>query len=245
MAQPVFTKAVTPRERLEVEAMKTLAAAELARGLGSFAVPELVGVSETTITTSFVGGLVSLADWLRSCEGVEEASALTRRTGRVLAQIHAGLEVGPPRILMPEPLGANDVVAIHGDFGLRNVHYHPAADELVVIDWSTPAWISVPATHGSSAWDVGLFITGLGHRRPRDPVKPMHPRILGRQFLVGYEQVRRLPPGFGAQLTQVMRLFWGKTGSGPGPYARIPNLVAQRLMVSGYLAGRRMRRGIR
>lgn len=212
------------RERLAIEAEKTALAHELAVTTNEFYVPRVLESSDQRLVLERIHGIVPLRRALRSMTSRNRQRHLAFRTGRVLAHVHSKLCINTRRLLMPHPFCDEDIVAIHGDFGWTNVQYAEDRDLICVLDWSTPSWLNAWCTHGSSGWDIGLFITDLFFFRRGDRREMGGPRPLGKAFLAGYRSIRPLPQHYRRAIRQVSALYYRSALPASHPNLRLLRL---------------------
>ena len=225
-----FTKLDPINQRLKVELLKTNAGRRLSLQSQLFNVPEVLAHSDSGVMYKYISGLVPLRGALHLMDSTSNLT-LVRRVGSVLATIHDRLDIPYDlTITLPSPYADADVVAIHGDFGLTNVQYQPETDTIYVLDWSTPAWLGQWCTHGSSDWDVALFIGALYYQRPRDPAGIARPSLIAKSFLAGYKDVRPLPSDASLRATANLAAIRTAHGYGSRSYLRIPSLMRMAML---------------
>ncbi|MDZ7578963.1 MAG: hypothetical protein U0904_12420 [Candidatus Nanopelagicales bacterium] len=187
--------------RVSREVLEMRAAVAIPRGMRCFEVPELISVDVGRLETRRVPGLVSLRQTLAEAANPE----LARRAGAALASIHLHMRLPEAEVtLMPAPFDTPDPVPLHGDFTLSNIQYRAETDQLVILDWATPPWAMLLATHGSALWDVSAFLVDLHYQRIREPRRIDDPTQVAASFVDGYRNLRPLD---GAALRDYLRLF--------------------------------------
>lgn len=223
-----FVKTDPVPERLQVESRKALAASTVADAGTLFRVPHLLELSENRSVSTPVFGLSSMRCVLHEMgNSVERKVLLAGRIGRILATIHRDLDLPlAPGTSLPPPYAEPDIVAIHGDFCLGNIQIKSETDQIYIVDWSTPAWCGHWCSHGSSAWDVGVFLCSLFYQRPGDPMWISHGAAIQRAFLRGYQEIRSFELArHRSQILQVARTFFLAERGYSRPYLRLPSLA--------------------
>jgi hypothetical protein len=170
------------------ERLRTLAGGKVARDTGLFVVPEIIGFDDER------GELVF--SWLKM-QGIREVLSggnrslhVAGRAALVLAAIHRrmepSLEAGPGD--QPESIGRSEqrAVALHGDFGMRNLFWVEGAEQIALIDWANADWIGVDTDVGPPEIDIAVFLISLFHRRLLDRWPISSRRSLAYHFLRTY-----------------------------------------------------------
>ena len=178
-----------PADRLAIEAAKTSAAAAVGARSGRFHVPAVVRLDAAAgvLETERVHGFVSLMQLVLRRD--PRLPGICERVGRALAEIHAELRLPEAmRIPLPAPLAGDpaDTCVLHGDLNGSNVGYDPAADRVVIVDWSAAPALGVAATVGSRYFDVLWFSLFFFRFRPGRALGGWSPERWAGAFLAGY-----------------------------------------------------------
>lgn len=169
-----------------LEREKSIAAFELANDTQLFSVPAVVASSRYSTTWRLIPDITPLRNEL----SLRHRPDLAKRVGRALGTVHSRLALPAGLHKRATPPFANDIVPIHGDFGLGNVQYRPGSNEIVILDWATASWLGAAFTHADQHLDIATFLTDLYYQRPRDPRRVRHIDILAGAFLSGYAEIR-------------------------------------------------------
>jgi hypothetical protein len=170
------------------ERLRTLAGQKVGRQSGLFVVPEIVSFDDSRGEIVFERLRMTAlrevaADPRRSME-------LVGRAGEILAAIHRHMESSDAPSRIPADgtgigLGRHPV-ALHGDFGLRNLFHLHESDGIVVIDWANTDWLGLDADFGAPEIDVATFLVSLFARRLWGPSLISRRHEVARHFLSTY-----------------------------------------------------------
>jgi len=114
---------------------------------------------------------------------------LASLAARALAAIHREMPVvdeSGSGAATPPDRHAGRQVALHGDYGMRNLFVLGDAGTLAIIDWSNADWTGVVETAGLPEVDVAVFLMSLFHRRAFGPHPLPQRREVARRFLTAY-----------------------------------------------------------
>jgi hypothetical protein len=170
------------------ERLRTLAGREVGLQTGLFVVPEIISSDDSRGEIVFEHlALTGLREVLSDRQrGLE----LVRRAAVTLAAIHRQMRSGEMAIEVKSGIMAispgRNPVPLHGDFGVHNVCYLSASDEIAIIDWANAEWTGVDADLGPPEIDIAVFLVSLFHRRPFGPWPISHRHELARSFLDRY-----------------------------------------------------------
>jgi hypothetical protein len=210
------------------ERLRTLAARQVGRQTGLFVVPEIVSFDDSRGEIVFerlplTGLRQALSERDRSLELIGRAAvALAAIHGQMRSE-EASIEIRPgAKAISP----GRDSVPLHGDFGMHNVCYLPASDEIAIIDWANAEWTGVDADLGPPEIDVAVFLVSLFHRRPFGPWPISRRHELARHFLDRYTAA-------GPQGLDVDRLRAIVAAIGP-EHARLTRRLKGNLRALGY-----------
>ena len=176
-------------DRLAVEAAKTTRAASVGAGSGRFHVPAVVRFDAAAglLETERVSGFVSLMNLAMRRDA--RLTAICRRVGEAVAEVHAGMRLGPiRRVPIPGAMAGEpaDECVVHGDLNGSNVGYDPSTDRVVIVDWAAAPSLSVAATVGSRYFDVLWFALFFFRSRPITALNGWSPERWAAAFLAGY-----------------------------------------------------------
>jgi hypothetical protein len=156
---------------LAIEAEKSRLAAEIAADTGLFSVPRVVRFDPAASHLDFerVPQLTQFSELVG--RGGPEAMTIAERAGRALAIVHKRLKLDATmRIPLPARWRSEgeDDVFIHGDFTANNLCIDERSGQLVIVDWSTAAYLGNVATVGPRSFDVAWFVRHLQMSPPWD-----------------------------------------------------------------------------
>jgi hypothetical protein len=178
------------------ERLRTMAGREVGLRTGLFVVPAVIGFDDERGEIAFERLQLT---WLREALSASGRSLeLVGRAGAALAAIHGQLCLPDGALARGGAAsGATRVVPLHGDYGMRNVFYLTATDQLAIIDWSNADWIGVEGDVGPPEADVAVFLMSLFHRRVFGPWPIARRHDVARAFLRAYADAS--PYGFDLQ----------------------------------------------
>jgi hypothetical protein len=169
------------------ERMRTLAGQAVGKATGLFVVPEIVTFDDGR--GEIVFERLPVVPLLQAPTEHSRNLDLVGRAAAVLAAIHMHLEAEELVSVAP---GAGTAalerrhVALHGDFGVRNVLYMPESDRLAVIDWANAEWMALDSDIGVPETDVAVFLMSLFHRRVLNAWPVAHRYEAASRFLATY-----------------------------------------------------------
>jgi len=164
------------------ERLRTLAGKRVGEQTGLFVVPDIVSFNDAE--GEIVFERLPLIPFREALSRTDQSFDLIRRAAMSLAGVHgrmASAEVSDTK-LESKP----NSVPLHGDFGMHNVCYLPASDEIALIDWANAGWTGVESDVGEPEIDVAVFLVSLFHRRPLGPWPVSQRHELARHFLEVY-----------------------------------------------------------
>jgi len=218
-------------ERLDIAARKQTAGFELASVGQVFRTPEILEVTTHGIRMEEFKSIVPMRRFLSGLKTEAMADALFR-VGAALGTIHSNLQIPGWHSTMPWTDGRESMTPIHGDFGLRNVHFDFDQGVVAILDWSTPAWLEAWYTHGPPSWDLALFMVDMMYMWPLEPNYIKHASIGRAAFHAGYTTIRPLPGDLSSMLRHVARLYLRSSATdGTIRALRMPSMV--RTFVTG------------
>jgi hypothetical protein len=170
------------------ERLRTLAGREVGRRTGLFVVPEILSFDDASGQITFER--LNLT-WMRQAlSDPSRSMELVGRAAAALAAIHGQMEsTDEATVVSVGGTGSGpkrSPVPLHGDFGMRNVFYLPASDDIAIIDWSNAGWIGFDADLGPPEIDVAVFLMSLFHRRAFGPWPISRRHAVARHFLATY-----------------------------------------------------------
>jgi len=174
---------------LSVECEKTVRAHELGEQSGLFFTPRVLRFDAQKGVLEFerVDGLKPLGQILAGED--PRALDLLRKTGRVLAAIHAGLLL-PDDLTRELPGGCRSSSTVsrflHGDFTLANVCIQEPTGRLVVLDWSSAPFYKDAVTVGPVSFDILWFLYNLFEAIPLKLKHSVPAAKLASAFYEGY-----------------------------------------------------------
>jgi hypothetical protein len=181
------------------ERLRTTAGFEVGRRTGLFVVPEIRSYDDSR--GEIVFERLTLIGFREALSRRAANSELVSRAARALAAIHQQMKA-PPGALMASPgewgmSSGRSPVPLHGDFGMRNLFYISATDDLAIIDWANADWMGFEADLGPAEVDVAVFLMSLFHQRLFGPWPIPRRREVARQFLSTYSAVSAYPLNIG------------------------------------------------
>lgn len=189
-------------DRVAREGLVLEAVADIRPGSRGFEVPAVLSIEGGRLVTERIPGLVNFRTALIEAS---DPRRLAHRAGAAIARVHSQLEIPVSRIrCLPAPFGGPDTVPIHGDVSLLNIQFRADLDQVVVLDWDTPPWVNVQATHGSAFWDVSAFLVDLHYQRIREQMRIRDTAGVAGSFVAGYRSRRSLD---GAALRRYLKMF--------------------------------------
>lgn len=195
-----FVKKVT-KGSVYLEVVMTKAALSISEQNGTFVVPKIYSFSEEENYISFelIESAISLGDLLNiSLRPFTKPSRyqlvlkLLYRVGKILAAIHnSGYHFNDiPKHPYPRNFfkSAAKEVYLHGDLTLKNLLYKPNSGEIVITDWSTPAFLDFQANWGPNLWDTSIMISSIFRYFPSNIFFSFSKRnAIALRFLMGYQ----------------------------------------------------------
>jgi hypothetical protein len=190
--------AASRRERL-----RTTAGFEVGRRTGLFVVPEVLSYDDARGEIVFERlNLIGLREALSRRPG---SSELVSRAARALAAIHQQMKASPGALVASHGewgmSSGRSPVPLHGDYGMRNLFYISATDDLAIIDWANSDWMGFEADVGPAELDVAVFLMSLFHQRLFGPWPIPRRREVARQFLSTYSAASACPLDIGTLRT--------------------------------------------
>lgn len=170
------------------ERLRTLAGRAVGQQTGHFIVPEITSFDDAR--GEIVFERLPLIELRRALSELGRSIELAGRSAAALAAIHRYLQPCDRPIRPPSgALGidrARALVPLHGDFGMRNLFYHPPTNGIAIIDWSNADWVGLDADLAAPEIDVAVFLMSFFHRRAfgRWPIARRHE--IARHFLATY-----------------------------------------------------------
>jgi aminoglycoside/choline kinase family phosphotransferase len=170
------------------ERLRTLAGHQVSQRTRMFVVPEIVSFDDSR--GEIVFERLRLKALREALSDPSRSMALVGRVATALAAIHEhmGSIEGATRISAGDMGAGSDrhPVPLHGDFGMRNLFYLPASDNVAIIDWSNAGWMAFDADLGPPEIDVAVFLMSLFHRRAFGPWPIRRRHDVARHFLATY-----------------------------------------------------------
>jgi hypothetical protein len=181
------------------ERLRTTSGFEVGRRTGLFVVPEILSYDDERGEIVFQRlSLIGLREALSRRAG---SSELISRAARALAAIHQQMKAPPGALVASQAewgrSSGRSPVPVHGDFGMRNLYYISATDDLAIIDWANADWMGFEADVGPAEVDVAVFLMSLFHQRLFGPWPIPRRREVARQFLSTYSSVSAHPLNIG------------------------------------------------
>lgn len=169
------------------ERLRTSAGREVGLQSGLFIVPEIVSFDDSRGEIVFqrlplTGLRQALSDGHRTMELVGRAAGALAAIHRGLRSSHLTGNVYPEMGVSP----ARHPVPLHGDFGMRNIFYLRASDDIAVIDWANAQWTGVNTDLGAPEIDIAVFLMSFFHRRVFGPWPISRRHEAARHFLATY-----------------------------------------------------------
>lgn len=169
------------------ERLRTLAGRDVGLQSGLFLVPQIVAFDDSRGAIEFQR--MPLIGLRRLLTDGDRGSRLIGRAARALAAIHGQMKPNDVFNVVYSGTGsgiARAPVPLHGDFGMRNICFLPASDDMAIIDWANADWTAIDADLGPPEIDIAVFLVSLFHRRPFSPWGVIRRHELARHFLETY-----------------------------------------------------------
>ena len=153
-----ITKYFTNHKLLKLELQRSIEASTICEKCDSIIVPKVIASNDNSITFTYFPNAITFADLLIQDfeRAIDHAPALAQSLLYLQYNLtHSSNSRYPHYNLTPDYPGAFS----HGDFSVHNLLVQNGS--LILVDWSSSAWVVEQFNYAPKHWDLVWFILGL------------------------------------------------------------------------------------